>query len=70
MISGWYKNSSGELTATTTGCGCCSGEYYIETDKEEILKELKRNIKVLEESCINLGYKNIDELKNEICRIQ
>jgi hypothetical protein len=66
MISGWYKNSSGELIATTTGCGCCSGEYYIETDKEEILAELKRNIKVLEQSCINLGYENIEELKKAI----
>lgn len=44
----------------TTGCGCCATNLYLESDREEILKQLKRNVEVVKDTCKAL---NIDFLE-------
>jgi len=44
------KKESGEITINgyTTGCGCCQGSIY---GKEDIIEELKYNMRFLIRSC-------------------
>lgn len=46
---------SEEKQFRTDGCGCCSVDLYLEDDREEILKELKRNVDAVKEGCKVLG---------------
>jgi hypothetical protein len=41
-------------TVTTNGCGCCSEILYMDSNREEILNELKQNIIVAKEVCMLL----------------
>ena len=46
---------SEEQRFRTTGCGCCSQDLYLEDDRDKILEQLKKNVKVLKEACEVLG---------------
>ncbi len=63
MINYIYEREN-EVVAITTGCGCCSTEIPLE-QREEIIDELKYNIRVIEDACKFLGI-TFDELK-ELC---
>ena len=55
-----FVDSEEKCFTRSGGCSCCDTDLYLETDHEEILKELKRNIDVVKESCKVL---NIDFLE-------
>ena len=70
MIAGIYKEGN-DIEARTTGCSCCSYEFVINEEtstderqviRDEILDELKDNLRVLENACDILGI-DIDELR-------
>jgi|15BtaG_2_1085339.scaffolds.fasta_scaffold34781_2 hypothetical protein len=69
MVQFIYKDEE-ELCVSTTGCGCCSRELRIDDDtstddrqviRDEIIDELKDNLKVLVKACDILGI-DIEEL--------
>lgn len=47
--------NSVEKKFKTNGCGCCSVDLYLKLDREEILKELKRNVDLMKEATKVLG---------------
>jgi len=51
MIASCYKEEDESAVFITSGCGCCSSQLYPEVDREEILKQLKRNVDIVKESC-------------------
>jgi hypothetical protein len=46
MIDHFSKDS-----CRTTGCSCCSSERNVHSDKEDILKEARENVRVAKEIC-------------------
>jgi hypothetical protein len=62
MIEYFTTNWEDKKVARTTGCGCCSIELLVEDERDEIITELKRNLKVVESGCKILGI-SLDELK-------
>jgi hypothetical protein len=63
-----YENEENEVVAVTTGCGCCSTNIYLNNGSEarqEVIDELKYNVKVIEDACKFLGI-TFDELKELI----
>jgi len=48
----------------TNGCGCCSSTLSLPEDREEIIEQLKRNIRVAKEGCEILGI-TLEELCEE-----
>jgi len=54
-INNSYGDQEDQTEFTTDGCGCCSATYYLPQDREEILKELQRNIIVAKDACKALG---------------
>jgi hypothetical protein len=62
MIEYFSTNWDNKKVARTTGCGCCSGELLVENERDEIITELKRNLKVVEDGCRILGI-SLNELK-------
>lgn len=63
MINYIRIDDEDKAVAVTTGCGCCSTEISVEVDRDEVISELKLNLKVLEDTCKVLGI-TIDELKS------
>lgn len=61
MIVCVYENEDNEFTFVTNGCGCCSYNYNFNkandnnSDKEEIIEEVKRTIEVAKNACDVLG---------------
>ena len=52
MIVSVYKEDDKKFSFTTAGCGCCSESLTVDNQgREEIIKELKNNVKVLREAC-------------------
>lgn len=67
MIAYCYIEEDGSINFTTTGCGCCNTTYYLTEhgdpkERTEIIRELKGNLKVLEEGLKLLGM-TYDDLK-------
>jgi len=50
---------------TTNGCGCCSETLYMDSDRTQILEELKQNIVVAKEVCLLLDV-DFDEFTKSI----
>lgn len=65
MIASCYKEEDESAVFVTTGCGCCSQHLYPESSKQAILTELKRNIKVVKDSCEILGIDFLEFVCNE-----
>ena len=51
MIAYSYESDDNDYTFVTTGCGCCSDQLYLSTDREEIIEQLKRNYRTLKDAC-------------------
>ena len=65
MIHYVYKEEDEESpTFVTTGCGCCSTNLYLPDDKEQIMKELRRNVVALKDVCKELDIDIIELIKN------
>jgi hypothetical protein len=62
MIEYFSTNWEDKKVARTTGCGCCSTELLVEDERDEIITELKRNLRMVEEGCRILGI-SLNELK-------
>jgi len=55
ITSVWKDNEDNDVVFTTSGCGCCSDTLYASNSREEIITELKNNIRVVKRSCELLG---------------
>lgn len=64
MINYIRIDDEDKAIAVTTGCGCCSTEISVEDERDEVINELKYNLRVLEQSCKVLGI-TIDELREK-----
>lgn len=64
MINYIHETEDEGVVAVTTGCGCCSTNIYLDQSgaRQEMIDELKYNVKVIEDACKFLGI-TFDELK-------
>lgn len=66
MIVAIYE---GDKEAQTEGCGCCSRHLSFDEDRDEIIGELKENIKIVKEACeiLDIDFERfIEEVIEEI----
>ena len=62
MITNYYLDSEKKYSFYDEGCGCCSNQYYLDNDINQIILELKSNYSFLIECCDILNIK-LEDLK-------